>query len=334
MKDTNDRKLLVSIITPAFNEESNVLECARRVAEVMATQMPEYEYEHIFSDNASTDGTLEALTALANEDHRIKVISLSRNIGPFRNSANAMRSAKGEAVIPMLAADLQDPPEVIPDLIRGWENGYYIVYGVRQDRREGFVKRNLRRVYYRTIALAGGHTAPPAHAGEFQLLDRAVVDSVLSVDDQYPYIRGLVAQTGARSTSVPYTWGKRSSGKSKNSFFDLLDQGINGFVTVARAPARLALLLGLLASLFGVAFGLVSLVWLSITRNGTDAGIPTIVVGVFVLGGLQLFFIGLIGEYMMSVHGQVRKTPAPFEVARLNFSVTQDGAAEAKDVPS
>jgi len=333
MTALNARNPLISIITPAFNEEQNVTECARRVAEVMALELPEYEYEHIFSDNASTDGTLEVLTELAKQDHHIKVISLSRDVGPFRNSANAMRSAKGDAVIPMLAADLQDPPEVIPDLIRGWEKGNYIVYGVRQNRREGFVKRSLRSVYYRGVALAGGPTAPPAHAGEFQLLDRAVVDSILSLNDQYPYIRGLVAQTGAKSISVPYTWAVRSSGKSKNSFFDLLDQGINGFVTVARAPTRLALLLGLLASLFGVAFGLISLIWLAITRNGTDAGIPTIVVGVFVLGGLQLFFIGLIGEYVMSVHGQVRKTPAPFEVTRLNFGENERSVKRTEDPP-
>jgi glycosyltransferase involved in cell wall biosynthesis len=317
MLDSHRRKL--TIVTPVFNEADNVERCAQACAQVMAAELPEYEYEHIFADNASTDETVATLRTMAAKDARIKVIVNSRNVGPFRNAANAMRSATGEAVIPMLAADLQDPAEVIPDFIREWEAGNLIVYGIRTNRNEGLLLRSARGFYYRLLSWSGSGVGAPPHAGEFQLLDRGVVDSVLSVDDQYPYIRGLVAQTGAKSTSVSYVWAERTAGRSKNSLPQLVDQAINGFVTTARAPTRLALFLGLIASVFGVAFGLFSLIWLAITRNGTGAGIPTLIVGVFVLGGLQLFFIGLIGEYVLSVHGQVRRSPPMFEVERINL---------------
>ena len=313
------RRPKLSIITPVFNEAGNVERCAASCAQVMAVELPEYEYEHIFADNASTDETLVILRGLAATDSRIKVIANSRNVGPFRNAANAMRSATGEAVIPMLAADLQDPVEVIPDFVREWEAGSLIVYGIRTNRNESLALMSARGLYYRLLTWSGGGVGAPPHAGEFQLLDRGVVDSVLSVDDQYPYIRGLVAQTGAKNTTVSYTWAARTVGRSKNSLPQLVDQAINGFVTTARAPTRLALFLGLIASVFGVSFGLISLIWLAITRNGTGAGIPTLIVGVFVLGGLQLFFIGLIGEYVLSVHGQVRRSPPMFEVERINL---------------
>ncbi|HBJ73421.1 MAG TPA: glycosyltransferase [Actinobacteria bacterium] len=315
----NDRAKKLSIITPVYNEAANVSRCAQACAEVMGSELSSYEYEHIFADNASTDETLEILRDLASKDSRIKVIANSRNVGALRNIANAMRSATGDAVVPMLAADLQDPAEVIPKFVDEWEAGSLVVYGIRANRNERLFLRAGRGLYYRILAWSGGSTSAPPHAGEFQLLDRQVVDSVLSVDDQYPYIRGLVAQTGARNSSVKYDWVERKAGRSKANFPVLLDQAANGFVTTSRAPTRLALLIGLIASIFGMGIGVFSLIFFAITRDGTATGIPTLVVGVFVLGGLQLFFIGLIGEYVLSMHGQVRRTPPMFEIERINL---------------
>ena len=309
----------LSIITPVYAEEATVEACALKVREIMTAELAHYDYEHIFADNSSPDDTVATLRRLAASDPRIKVILNSRNVGPFRSAANAMRSATGAAIVPMLAADLQDPPEVIPRLVAQWEAGSLIVWGIRTNRNEGLFLRASRGLFYRIQSWSGDGTTAPPHGGEFQLIDRRVADSILSIDDQYPYIRGLVAQTGARSTTVPYTWVPRSAGKSKNSFWALADQASNGFVTTARAPSRLALMLGLLVSVVGIVFGLVSLVWLSITRNGAAAGIPALIVGVFVLGGLQLFFIGLLGEYVLSIHGQVRRPPRMFEVERINL---------------
>lgn len=308
----------LSIITPCYNEEVNVEICALELKKVMNEKLPEYDYEHIFSDNASEDSTLEKLRVIASKDSHIKVISNSRNVGPFRNMWNAMKSATGDAVVPLLPADLQDPPSIIPEFVKKWESGYLVTYGVRTNRQESFLMRMLRGIYYRIIKRFASAVIP-LNSGEFLLADKNVVDSVLSVDDQYPYIRGLIAQTGVKSSSVSYTWVKRERGKSKNNFISLIDQAINGFVSTSRTPARLALLGGFTLSILGFIYGLLT-IFLAINSEGrAPVGIPTIIIGIFLLGGIQLFFLGLIGEYVLSVHGQVRRTPPMFEIERINF---------------
>jgi glycosyltransferase involved in cell wall biosynthesis len=308
----------LTIITPCFNEEVNVEICAQELKRVMSESLPNYNYEHIFADNASTDSTLAKLREIAAGDKNIKVISNSRNVGPFRNMWNAMKSATGDAVVPLLPADLQDPPTVIPELVRNWENGFLVTYGVRANREESIFMRIARGLYYRIIKKFAAAVIP-LNSGEFLLADKKVIDSILEVDDQYPYIRGLIAQTGVKSASVPYTWVKRERGKSKNNFISLIDQAINGFVSTSRVPARLALLGGFILSILGFCYAIFTVlnVWLS---NGTaPVGIPTIIVGIFLLGGVQLLFLGLIGEYILSIHGQVRRTPPMFETERINF---------------
>jgi polyisoprenyl-phosphate glycosyltransferase len=308
----------ISIITPCFNEEENVDVCANTLREVMQSELPGYDYEHIFADNASTDLTLNRLRRLAEIDKRIKVISNSRNVGPFRNMWNAMRSASGDAVIPLLPADLQDPPAVIPGFVRDWETGSLVVYGVRDKREESLLMRTVRGLYYRSIRRFASAIIP-INSGEFLLADRKVIDSILATNDYYPYIRGLIAQTQVRSTSIPYTWVKRKNGKSKNSFISLIDQGINGFISTSRIPARLALLSGFALSFVGIIFAIVTAVLSLTTHPNLPLGIPTMIFGIFFLGGIQLFFIGTIGEYVLSIHGQVRRHPELFELERINF---------------
>jgi hypothetical protein len=157
------------------------------------------------------------------------------------------------------------------------------------------------------------------NSGEFLLADRRVIDSILAVDDQYPYIRGLIAQSAVRSASVDYTWVRRERGKSKNNFVSLIDQAINGFVSTSRVPARLALLGGFILSLFGVGFAIFTATLALFGSSSVPVGIPTIIVGIFLLGGIQLLFLGLIGEYILSIHGQVRRMPPMFEIERINF---------------
>jgi hypothetical protein len=159
----------------------------------------------------------------------------------------------------------------------------------------------------------------PLNSGEFLLADKRVVDSILTVDDQYPYIRGLIAQTGVKSASVPYTWVKRERGKSKNSFISLVDQAINGFVSTSRVPARLALLGGFILSIIGIGYAIFTAFLVLTSEIPIPVGIPTIIVGIFLLGGIQLLFLGLIGEYILSIHGQVRRLPPMFETERINF---------------
>ena len=308
----------LSIITPCYNEEVNVEICAQELKKVMQEKLSGYDYEHIFADNASTDSTLVKLRELAAKDDHIKVISNSRNVGPFRNMWNAMKSATGDAVVPLLPADLQDPPSVIPELVKHWEQGFLVTYGVRANREESIIMRMARGLYYRIIKKFASAVIP-LNSGEFLLADKKVIDSILVVDDQYPYIRGLIAQTGVKSASVPYTWVRRERGKSKNSFISLIDQAINGFVSTSRVPARLALLGGFLLSFLGFAYAIFTVVMVLISDGTAPVGIPTIIVGIFLLGGIQLLFLGLIGEYILSIHGQVRRTPPMFEIERINF---------------
>ena len=310
----------ISIITPCYNEENNVRECYQAVKEVVTQSLPNYRYEHIFADNASTDGTLARLKEIAAQDQNVKVISNSRNVGPFRNMWNAMKSASGDAVIPLLPADLQDPPSVIPQFVSNWESGDLVVYGVRANREESWIMRKMRGTYYRLIRRFADAVIP-LNSGEFLLADKRVIQSILTVDDAYPYIRGLIAQTAVRSSSIPYTWVRRELGLSKNSFIDLIDQAINGFVSTSRIPARLALLSGFFFSILGFLGAIATFVAFLINREGAPVGIPTIIVSIFLFGGIQLLFFGIIGEYVLSIHGQVRRTPPMFEVEKINFNL-------------
>jgi len=308
----------ITIITPCFNEEDNVEICAFAVKKIMNDNLPNYDYEHIFADNASNDRTFKILNQLALNDKNIKVILNSRNVGPFRNMWNAMKSASGDAIIPLLPADLQDPPSIIPRLVQNWEDGYLVTYGVRINRQESFLMRFSRSIYYKLINKFASTVIPP-NSGEFLLADKKVIDSLLKNDDYYPYIRGLIAQTEVKSASISYTWEKRKRGKSKNSFVSLIDQAINGFVSTSRIPARLALLGGFVTSIIGIFYAVFTAINVWVSDENIPVGVPTIIVGIFLLSGIQLLFLGLIGEYVLSIHGQVRRSPEMFELEKINF---------------
>jgi glycosyltransferase involved in cell wall biosynthesis len=313
-----DRGIDLTIITPCYNEEASVLDCARQVQKVMATKLPNVKYEHIFIDNASTDATVQELRKIASASKIVKVIVNSRNVGPFRNMYAAMARASGRAIIPMLPADLQDPAEIIPDLYQEWTKGYLVVYGERTNRQESLAMRAMRGLYYRIVRTMS-ETDIPINSGEFMLIDRKISDEICKLGDHYPYIRGLVAQSTSNSTSVPYTWGVRKKGKSKSNLIALIDQAINGFVSTSRAPARIALLGGFFISGLGFLAGLWSLIANLVDAPTALQGIPTLIVALFFFGGIQLFFLGLIGEYVLSIHSQVRRLPREFEVESINF---------------
>jgi glycosyltransferase involved in cell wall biosynthesis len=313
-----ERHVDLTIITPCYNEELSVVECAREVQKVMSSRLPKVNYEHIFIDNASTDSTVLELRKIASDSKNVKVIVNSRNVGPFRNMYAAMAKASGRAVIPMLPADLQDPAHKIPDLYQEWVNGYLVVYGERTNRQESLLMRAMRGLYYRIVRTMS-ETEIPLNSGEFMLIDRKISDEICKLGDHYPYIRGLVAQSTSNSTSVPYTWGARKKGKSKANFLALIDQAINGFVSTSRAPARIALLGGFFISGLGFLAGLWSFIVSLLDAPTALQGIPTLIVALFFFGGIQLFFLGLIGEYVLSIHSQVRRLPREFEVESINF---------------
>lgn len=312
------RRQTISIITPCYNEAGNVESCAAEVARVMRESLPKYDYEHIFCDNSSTDSTVAELRGLAAADPHVRVVVNSRNVGPFRNIANGLRHASGDLVVPMVPADIQDPPSVIPKMVAELTPDLDVVYGVRSNRRENLLLRLFRGIYYRVLRASGG-SMPPAHAGEFLLARRDVIEAVLRVAGSYPYIRGLVAQTHPRFATVPYEWAQRNVGRSKNSFPDLVDQALNGIVSTARTPMRWALLLGSLLAAAGVVIGIWNFFLFVVAGTDAAQGIPTLIVATFVFGGVNLFFIGLIGEYVLSIHQSVRPEPPMFERELINF---------------
>ena len=310
---------LISIVTPCFNEQDNVADCYQAVQRVFVEMLPDYDYEHVFCDNASTDDTVGVLRQLAARDPRVKVIVNSRNFGPFCSTFNGLMSTSGDAVVVLLAADLQDPPEVVASFVKRWEEGYEVVYGIRNKREEGFLMHRVRRLYYWTVSRFADIIIPP-NVGEFQLIDRVVVDALRRFDDHYPYIRGMIANCGFKVTGVEYTWKARKRGFSKNRLYHLIDQGLNGLVSFTKVPFRFCLLGGFLLAGLSILYALVSLAIHLLAGGGLAApGIPTLIVALFFFSGVQLFFFGILGEYMAAVHFQVRKRPLVIERGRLNF---------------
>lgn len=310
---------VISIVTPCFNEQDNVADCYEAVKRVFAEQLPAYDFEHVFCDNSSTDRTPEVLRELAAKDPRVKVILNARNFGPFCSTFNGLLSTTGDASVVLLAADLQDPPEVVVDFVRRWEEGYQVVYGIRKTREEGFILRTVRRIYYRTVSRFAQINIP-IDVGEFQLIDRRVVDALRKFDDYYPYIRGMIASCGFKSIGVEYTWKARKKGFSKNRLFHLIDQGLNGMISFTRVPMRLCLLFGFMLSAFSILYAVFSLTWHLIAQGPVaPPGVPTLIVALFFFSGVQFFFLGVLGEYICAIHSQVRKRPLVIERERLNF---------------
>lgn len=312
-------RTLVSVITPCFNEEPNLEECHRTLAAVFARELPDCELEHIFCDNASTDGSVDVLRRLAREDRGVKVVLNARNYGPFRSTFNGLRHAGGDAVVVMLAADLQDPPEVIADFVREWRAGAEVVYGVRSQRDEPLAMRGIRKLYYRMVSRFAGIDIP-LDVGEFQLVDRKVLAALLEHEDYYPYIRGMIANCGFRTKGISYVWRARRKGLSKNRFYHLVDQGLNGLISFTNLPMRIAMFAGFAIALFSFVYAAATMVANLVTHGElTVPGIPTLIVALFFFGGVQLMFLGIIGEYVSAIHFQVRKRPLVVERERLNL---------------
>jgi glycosyltransferase involved in cell wall biosynthesis len=314
---------IISIVTPCYNEELNVRDCHDAVRKLFDNELKAYRREHIFCDNSSTDGSVAILRSIATEDPSVRVILNARNFGPLRNTFNGVMAATGDAVLLFLPADMQDPPELLPDFVKLWEQGYEIVFGIRTTREEGWLMRNFRNAYYRLLIRFSEIKVPPG-VGDFQLVDRRVVDAMHHVKDNYPFLRMMTFECGGRSVGVPYHWRTRKKGLSKNRITALIDQGLNGLVSFTTAPLRLSLYVGfglaflsLFYSIFNLVMGLVRY------QRITEPGIMTLVVAFFFFGGIQLFFLGVIGEYVLAIYGQVRERPVVFERERINFEARQ-----------
>lgn len=310
----------ISIISPCWNEADNVEACRAAVKALFAKGGPlaAYRCEHIFSDNASTDGTVELLRAMAAGDPDMKVILNARNYGPFRSNFNALRAATGDAVVVFLPVDLQDPPETIVEFVRLWESGVEVVAGARANREESLVLRFCRGVFYRTVR-ALSEIDMPLDVGEFQLLDRKVWQAVVTHEDHYPYIRGIIASVGFRRVIVPYTWAARKRGLSKNNLPRLVDQALNGIISFTNVPLRICTFVGLGVAACCFLYAIASVLLVATGVAEAPRGTMTIIVALFFLSGIQMSFLGILGEYVTSIHSQVRKRPLVVERERINM---------------
>jgi glycosyltransferase involved in cell wall biosynthesis len=311
----------ISIVTPCYNEELNIRDCHEAVRALFDRELSEYRREHIFCDNASTDGSIDILRSIAKEDSAVRVVLNARNFGPLRSTFNGVMASTGDAVLLFLPADMQDPPELLPEFIKLWEQGFEIVYGVRAVREERWLMRKLRDWYYRLLIRFSEFKVPPG-VGDFQLVDRRVVNAMRVVRDNYPFMRMMTFECGGRAIGVPYTWRARKKGLSKNRLAALIDQGINGFVSFTTAPLRLSLYIGFALAFLSLLYAVINFV-IGIVRYQTvaDPGIMTLVVAFFFFGGVQLFILGILGEYILAIYGQVREKPVVFERERINFDV-------------
>jgi glycosyltransferase involved in cell wall biosynthesis len=310
----------ISIISPCYNEEENIDICCEAVKSLFAPggRLAQYEREHIFADNASQDRSVEILRRIAGQDPCVKVILNARNFGPFRSNFNALRYATGDAILVFLPVDLQDPPELIPEMIQHWEHGIEVVAGARANREETLALRICRRIFYRIVNAISDFDIPE-NVGEFQLIDRKVWEVVVSHNDRYPYIRGIIASAGFRRLILPYTWRARKRGISKNNALRLVDQAMNGIFSFTNAPLRLCSFLGFAIAVLSILYALVTVAVGLVVPGIAPRGIMTIIVALFIFSGLQLMFIGLLGEYITAIHAQVRHGPVVVERERINI---------------
>ncbi|HBY09368.1 MAG TPA: glycosyltransferase [Chloroflexi bacterium] len=305
----------ISIITPCYNESENVDELYERIH--VAMKELSYDYEHIFIDNASTDATVEKIRALAAKDQRVKAIVNARNFGHVRSPYYGLLQGDGDAVI-ILASDLQDPPERIPDFLRQWEGGYKVVIGVKTKSQESGLFFLLRTLYYRFLRNLSEVELIEHYTG-FGLYDRRVIQILRQLDDPYPYFRGLIADIGFPIARIEFTQPRRKRGISKNNFYTFYDIAMLGLTGYTKIPLRLATMLGFLSAGLSFLVGLIYLVYKLIDWQNFSLGLAPVVIGLFFLGSVQLIFLGIVGEYIGAIYTQVMHRPLVIEKERINF---------------
>ena len=315
----------ISVVTPCYNEELNVTEVYQRVKAVFEP-LTQYHYEHIFIDNASRDNTLGVLRLLASQDRRIKVIVNARNFGHLRSPMHAMLQASGDAVI-LLFSDLQDPPELLTQMIGHWENGTPVVLAIKQTSDENGLMFWLRTRYYELVNRLAELETYQNFTG-FGLYDRKVMDIIRTFNDPYPYFRGMIAEIGLPNVKLIYNQKRRMRGITKNNFYTLYDLAMLGITNFSKVPLRLLTILGFACSLLSILFSAIYFFYKLLFWNNFSVGIAPLVIGIFFFGSVQLLFIGILGEYIGAIHTQVLRRPLVIERERINFC--PDSASQSR----
>lgn len=318
----------ISVVTPLFNEEDNVEDLCNRIAAVM--QALPYDYEHICIDNCSQDRTVALLRERAARDPRLKVIVNARNFGHIRSPYHALLQAEGDAVV-IIAGDLQDPPELIPEFIKKWEEGYKSVMAVKPDSDETSVMAVIRKLYYRIVNRISDVPLVNNATGA-GLYDRVVVDVLRRIKDPYPYARGLICEIGFPIATVPFKQPRRTRGVTSQNFYTLYDLAMLGITKHSKVPLRLMTMLGFALSCVSLLVALAYLLAKLLFWQNFQLGTAPVLIGIFFIGAVQLFFLGLLGEYIGAIQTQVRNLPLVVEAERINFNTTADDRS-ARELP-
>lgn len=307
---------LISVVTPCYNEEENVEELYLKIKSIFV-ENGKYRYEHIFIDNASTDTTPQLLRALASQDKNVKVILNARNFGHIRSPYYGLLQSSGDAAI-LMASDFQDPPQLISEFIKKWEEGSKIVLGVKSQSEESSAMWAVRSCYYYLIGKLSEIKLTKNNTG-FGLYDRVVLETLRKLDDPYPYFRGMISDLGYSTALVSYTQPTRKRGITKNNFYTLYDMAMLGITNHSKIPLRLATMTGFLMSAISFSVAMGYLFYKLLFWQQFQLGVAPVVIGIFFFSSIQLFFIGIIGEYIGSIHTQVLKRPLVIEKERIGF---------------
>ena len=309
--------ITISVLIPCYNEEENVEPIARAVIDILSRELSDYDYELVFIDNESQDNTRPILRRLCRENPKIKAIFNARNFGQFNSPYHGLLQVTGDCVIAMVA-DFQDPVELIPKYVKAWEEGYKIVIGIKTSSKENPLMYWLRSCYYKVIRKLS-EVDQIEHFTGSGLYDREFIEVLRRLDDPTPFLRGIVAELGYKRKEIPYEQPKRRAGKTHNNFYRLYDAAMLSVTSYTKAGLRLATFLGALSCavslLVAFAYLIMKLVW----WDRFPAGMAPMLLGMLFLGSVQIFFIGMVGEYVLSINQRVMKRPLVIEEERLNF---------------
>lgn len=313
----DEMKRVISILVPTYNEEENVEPLSEAIIKEMEDSLPQYDYELVFIDNASSDLTRPKIRALCENNPKIKAIFNAKNFGQFNSPYYGLLQTNGDCTI-LMCADFQDPIHMIPKFVHEWEQGNKIVIGIKSKSKESKIMYFLRSCYYKVIKKMSS-VEQIEHFTGFGLYDKEFIDVLRDLDDPTPFLRGIVAELGYKRKDIEYQQEKRRAGKTHNNWYSLYDAAMLSFTSYTKVGMRIATIMGFIFSGLSVLVALVYLIMKLIFWDRFVAGMTPILLGIFIFGSIQLFFIGLLGEYIMNISSRVTRRPLVIEEERLNF---------------
>ena len=309
-------KKTITILTPTYNEVGNIDELYSRISKVIVKN-PNYKFEHLFIDNASNDGSIDKIKQIAKKNKKVKLIVNARNFGPEASIMHALKQIQTDACI-YIVSDLQDPPELIPDLIKKWEEGFKIVGLVKTESEESKFIFFLRQLYYRLLTKISA-IPPIENFSGSGLIDREVIKILKDINDPVPFIRGLLVEIGLSMAIVYFKQPIRKKGVSSYSFLKLYQAAIEGITNHSKVPIKIMSIFGFVLSFLSFILAMTYLFLKIFFWDTFEIGMASLLIGLFFFGSIQMFFLGIIGEYISIIHTRVRKMPLVIELERTNF---------------